>query len=167
MQIEEGTRSERTVRVELHRDEVEILARVAHYYERSMGITRHVLRLTGGDEIKAKYRFIVDEANSLDMVVLGARSHLTSAEGSTVAVPLTVRALVAFWGRLLSSLNIPRSRRKLRRGEAEARRALADKLYRSIKMLHGEMPHLVEQEIATRRAREVEWMRGRLAAKDV
>ncbi|MGI8824184.1 MAG: hypothetical protein ACR2JC_00795 [Chloroflexota bacterium] len=152
-----------TIRFDLTSDEIETLGRVVHYYEKSMGITRFVVRATAPRDIKLKYRFIVDEARALELCVASATADLRQSGDERVSVSLTLRATVAFWGRLLASLKTPRSRRKLRSDEVERREALSRKLGEALTRLSRSHRDLVRQEIATRRTREVAWMQEALA----
>jgi hypothetical protein len=78
------------------------------------------------------------------------------------AVSFTPRALVAFWGRALSSLDSQRSRRKMSDDQIRVREAVAAKLQNGVEALHRKSRKLMESEIATRRAPEVAWMLERL-----
>jgi len=150
--------------MELNEQELVVLGRVTHYYERSMGVTRHLVRLTARGDVKDKFRFIVDESLWLERAVEQARGTISQSDSSTVTVTFTPRAIVALWGRLLSSVNTPRSRRKLRREDVRAREMLSEKLGLSLRALEDLDPALVRAEVATRRTREVEWMRAFLMA---
>jgi hypothetical protein len=77
-------------------------------------------------------------------------------------VTTTYRALIAFWGRLLASLNTPRSRRRLSQAEVERRQALAAKLEEAADNLARRNRARLEAELQTRRPVEEIWMRDRL-----
>ena len=63
---------------------------------------------------------------------------------------------------MLSSLNSPRSRRKLKRDEVDLREQLAEVLACAVEALRGQNVELVEREVEMRKAREQVWMRERL-----
>src|SRR5579884_2381311 len=103
-------KSPRTIAVSMTRDEVEDLASLAHYYERSFGVMRHVVRLTSNREMRQRFRFVAQESRWLADFAAATASDLSADPAS---VSFTPRSLIAFWGRALSSLNSKRSRRKL------------------------------------------------------
>lgn len=133
-----------------------MLADLAHVYER-LGPFRAVVRVTSGPETRRRFRFVADESMLLQRLM-----ERTAAEmrGDLAEVPLTPRALIALWGRVLTGLQ------KKRRGpdtETLARRALLDdKLSAAARALGARDPEALEREIRTRRLPEVEWMRERL-----
>jgi hypothetical protein len=149
-----------TVSVTLTREQVDDLVRLASYYQRSMGVMRHVVRLTSPGPIRRRFRFVAEESRYLQAFAEAVRAEMTNDSDPT---ELTPRSLVAFWGRALSSLNSKRSRRRMSAEEIGRREALADTLRRSTERLWLNEPALVESEIATRRAPEAAWMREQLS----
>lgn len=147
-----------TLRIRLTVPEIKTLVLTARYYERSMGIFRHAVMLTAPGEIKSKYRYVREESSWLQQF---ADAELNRAEASAAPesdVAFTPLAAIAFWGRLLSSLDSARSRRKLTREEASRRHHLADKLASETARLYGRKPRLVQDLVGTRRQREAGWM---------
>lgn len=153
------TRPISTVTLTLTREQVDDLIRLAGYYERSMGVMRHVVRLTSPGPIRRRFRFVSEESYYLQAYAESLRSQMT---GDTETAGLTPRSLVAFWGRALSSLNSRRSRRRMSPDEVARREALAEVCLRAVERLWLKDPSLVEREIATRRAPEAAWMRDQL-----
>ena len=146
------------VRIKLDRDELRTLARVARYYERSMGVFRIAVKMTASGQIRAKYRYLREESAWLERFAEAEIRRAETTEESVTEVKITILALVAFWGRLLSSLESPRSRRKLTREEATRRRHMADVFRDKISTLYKHAPSVVEECIGTRREREARWM---------
>lgn len=148
-----------TISLTLTREETEDLVRLAGYYQQSMGFMRHVVRLTSRGPIRRRFHFVAEESRYLREFAESVRSEMTA---DSVDVEFTPRSLVAFWGRALSSLNSRRSRRRMSAEVIERREDLSDKCRRAIERLWLKNPTLVENEIATRRAPEAEWMRQSL-----
>lgn len=155
----QARRSPSTVSVTLTAEEIEDLAQLAAYYQRSMGFMRHVVRLTSPGPIRQRFDFVAEESRWLGAFVESVRDQ--GADG-TREVAFTPRSLVAFWGRALSSLNSKRSRRRLSAAQLAAREVLAGKLGRATEKLWLRDPGIVAGEIATRRAPEAGWMREQL-----
>jgi hypothetical protein len=89
----------------------------------------------------------------------------TSAQrASTATLVLTPRALVALWGRLLSSTRTARARRRAKAQELATREALAQKLRDAALQVRAVQPDVLEEEIATRRPVEAAWMHEELSA---
>lgn len=145
-----------TISVKLTRDEIDDLVQLARYYERSMGPMRHVVRLTSSGVIRRRFQFVAEESRWLAAFAESVRDEEAANAGE---VTFTPRSLVAFWGRALSSLNSKRSRRRLSPAALERREALAEKLRRAVERLWLQQRNIAENEIATRRASEAEWMR--------
>jgi len=148
--------------IELTLEDVRTLASLAHFYERSLGPMRYLVRLTARRAIKAKYSFVVEESAWLERFASAMVGDLMAGGEGRGCARLTPRTLIAFWGRLLASLHSPRSRRRLSRQEIEAREALASKFQSGAQRLYGSHPRVVEQEISTRRPIEAQWMREKL-----
>jgi hypothetical protein len=151
-----------TVGIRLNDDELADLIDMATYYERSMGIMRHVVRVTSSREMRQRFRFIAEESRWLETFARAAHDE-RSEDGEIV---FTARALVAFWGRALSSLQSKRSRRRMSPLKLEQRELLAEKLARSAEKLWLRNPELMAQEVAGRREPEAEWMWQRLDPSD-
>lgn len=150
------------INIELTRNEVWTLRNLAHYYERSMGPFRFIIRATSRSEIRRRLRFVADESAVLSDFAEATHREMVNRELDEMAVAMTPRTLVAFWGRVLASLNTRRSRRHLSQTQIEQREVLAGKLADSALLLSRRNPNLFEEEIATRRPREVDWMRDQM-----
>lgn len=148
-----------TVTLSLTVEDVEDLVRVAGYYERSMGFMRHVVRLTSARAIRQRFRFVAEESRWLSAFAEATRADM---HGSETDVEFTPRALIAFWGRALSSLKSKRSRRRMSPAQLAQRQLLAGKLERAAARLLLDKPEVMAEELHTRRASEVTWMRERL-----
>jgi hypothetical protein len=153
------TRSVSTVSVTLTRQQVDDLVRLAGYYQRSMGVMRHVVRLTSPGPIRRRFRYVAEESRYLQAFAESLRAEMTDDAQS---LEFTPRSLVAFWGRALSSLDSRRSRRRMSAEEIERREALTAVMRRAVERLWIKDPALTESEIATRRAPEAAWMREQL-----
>ena len=148
--------------VNLTTDEVDTLVLIADYYQKAMGPMRHIVRLTVTGDVRAKYRFISEESKWLKRFAEGQRKDMEEARTMRSEVALTSRALVAFWGRLLTSLNSRRSRRRLSPEELRRREELAAKLEEAARSLERRHPGALQKELLTRRELEAEWIRARL-----
>jgi len=142
--------------------EIDLLIKLANYYEKAMGPTRHLVRLTAPKEVKLKYRFLKEESEWLRLFAESARDRLRVSGADEIPVIFTVRAVVAFWGRILSNLNSTRSRRRLARDAVQARERMAVRLQQTVVELRATHPDLIAQEILSRRSREVPWMQQAL-----
>ena len=150
------------VTLSLNREEANDLVALARYYEKSMGVSRYFVRFASGPEMRARFRFVKLESDVLEQFAraIVERMHLTDAdEGET---DITPRALVAFWGRALSSLNSSRSRRKLSPEKLRVRTSVEVRLRTAVARLQQAAPGVLDDEIATRRTSEAQWMRERL-----
>lgn len=143
-------------------EDLGVLVGVAHHYERSMGPMRFVVPVLAGREVKAKYRFVAEESRWLERFAVTTRDELAAVQGREAAVRFTPLALVAYWGRLLASLDSRRTRRKLSPVEVEARRTLAARLEAAARRLHLADPAALESALSTRRPVEAQWMRDTL-----
>ncbi len=142
--------------------EINLLIKLANYYEKAMGPTRHLVRLTAPKEVKLKYRFLKEESEWLRLFAESAQERLRDSGADEIPVAFTVRAVVAFWGRILSNLNSTRSRRRLGRDAIQARERMAGRLQQTLVELRTTHPDLIAQEILSRRSREVPWMQQAL-----
>jgi hypothetical protein len=142
--------------------EVTDLVEIARYYEKSMGFSRHAVRLVSGSVMRARFRFVSEESRILERFVASVRTEMEAENEPEREIKFTPRSLVAFWGRALSSLDSPRSTRKMSAENIRLREDLACKLQNSVAKLYKRSRKLVEAEIATRRAPEVRWMLERL-----
>src|SRR5712692_3256732 len=115
--------------------EIELLVRSAHYYQKSMGPARHVVRFIAPSAIRTRYRFIAEESSILERFAEATYDEAMGADADQIEATFTARALVAFWGRLLANLNSRRSRRRLSGDQIAAREALAAKLERAAAQL--------------------------------
>ncbi len=146
----------------LSAQEVRTLVRIADYYFRSMGPFRHVVRLTARSELRQRYSFMAEESLWLRRFAEATEREMQSKDAHEWRTPFTLRSLLAFWGRLLASLNSRRSRRKLTEGEIAQREALAAKLRDAAAEVARSRPTLFATELETRRAVESDWMRRQL-----
>ncbi len=154
---------ERTVTIGLSRSEIELLVKLAHFYERSMGPMRYLVRLTAGSEVRAKYRFIAQESRWLERFIASGLSEQSTTSQKEIDLEFSYRAVIAFWGRVLSSLNSRRSRRRLKGQRRIEREELERKFRRTAREIERASPGQLEREFETRRPVEVDWMREALA----
>jgi hypothetical protein len=147
----------------LLRVEVEDLVTLSRYYEKSMGLSRHLVRIASGSVMRARFRFVSDESQILEKFASSVRNDMKEKGEEERPVPFTPRALVAFWGRALSSLDSQRSRRKMSDDQIRIREELTAKLQQAVAALYKKSRGAMEREIETRRATEAVWMRERLA----
>lgn len=157
-----GGHAPSTIELRMTPAEVQLLKRIAPYYQKSMGPLRVVVRLASPRDVRTKYRFITEESNWLRTFAEAVLEDMEGEEAEEFVVRLTPRALVAFWGRLLSSLNSRRSRRRLSAAELAARSALSEKLEATAREAWAKSQEVIELEIATRKRSEAEWMRQKL-----
>lgn len=151
------------VKLDLTAGEIDDLAALAGYYERSMGMMRHVVRFTSPGPIRRRFQFVAEESRWLRAF---AESLQSAPAESRREVEFTPRALVAFWGRALSSLQSKRSRRRMSPGAIAARQVLSDKLGRAAAELWLRDPATLSREVGTRRAPEAEWMRRQIEGEN-
>jgi hypothetical protein len=152
-----------TIALRCSLQEAEDLLELARFYEKSMGASRFFVRLVSGSETRARFKFVAQESDILHAFMQATLADMRAAGEPTHDVVFTLRALVAFWGRAISSLESQRSRRKLSPKKLEARRALELRLREAVRSLHTQSPKMVDDELATRREREITWMQERLA----
>lgn len=151
-----------SVVVELSREDVQTLAALAHFYDRSLRPVRLFIRITSGRDMRRRIRFVAEESNWLEQFARAAQDEMAAAGAQSHGVRLTVRSLIAFWGRVLASLNTPRSRRKLSEAQIEERERLALKLEEAAARLAGRDRAALHRELDTRRPVEAGWIRERL-----
>jgi hypothetical protein len=154
----------RAITVRVTDVEVSILDRLAYYYL-SMRPVRFIIRFTAPMEMRARIKFISEESKWLRRFARSTRDRFRADGTGEADVAFTVRASIAFWGRLLASLNTPRSRRKLSAREVERRQALASKFQAALGPAARNHRKLLEAELATRRPIEQVWMRERLGLR--
>jgi hypothetical protein len=143
-------------------DEVALLVRIADYHLKSMGLMRYLVRLTASGEVRSKYRFVAEESRWLKRFAETVRDDMEAGGQDSAPVEFTPRSLVAFWGRLLASLNSRRSRRRLSAEEIRRREELAARLEEVARLLWLRYPGRLEDELGTRRPAEAGWMRSKL-----
>lgn len=150
-----------SLELELSIDEVETLTRVADFYPRNLGSFRFVVAATSR-EMRSKLQFMTDESKVLRSFAETMHERMASGGQERAVIGFTLRALVAFWGRLLASLNSPRSRRKLRPEEIARREALSARIQAMIADTQVSHSQDVEIELGLRRTSEQIWMRDAL-----
>ena len=153
-----GRRATETVSVRLTLDEVSTLIVLSRYYGRTLGFVRRMIQLGSPGEMRAKARFVHEETYWLRRFAEAQRDRMTDQGDLDATVEFTPRSLVAFYGRTLASLNVPRTRRRLSPAKIEAREALAEKLRTALQALRSSDGSIVEEELQTRRLREREWI---------
>lgn len=151
--------SDKTVTVRLARRDLETLLSLAHYYERSLGPMRHLVRLTGSRETRQRFRYVAEEGKWVQRFIESALRDMKPGPEAMAQVHFTLRTLVACWGRILATLNTRRARRKLSAEDVAQREALEERLREALRPRYQRDRTLVEAELATRRPVEVEWMR--------
>jgi hypothetical protein len=122
--------------------------------------------MVSGAEMRGKARFIREESYWLRRFLVDGRERLSDGDDPSVALQCTPRSLVALYGRLLASLNLPRTRRKLSPQTIQRREGLAEKMADALRGLQRENAGLVEREIETRRAREQTWIAESLQPRE-
>jgi hypothetical protein len=156
-----------TVSVPLSLDEVATLILLSSYYGRTLGSVRRVIQLVSPGEMRAKARFVHEETYWLRRFAEAQRDRMSSREDAESTVEFTPRSLVAFYGRTLASLNVPRTRRRLSPAQIEAREALAEKFRTALETLCSSDGSVVEEELQTRRLRERQWIAEALSGRTV
>jgi hypothetical protein len=151
-------RPAQTVRVLISLDEIDTLMRLSSYYGRALGFVRRVIQLASSGEMRAKARFVQEESYWLRRFAEANRDRMEAGGDTESPIDFTTRSLVAFYGRTLGSLNVPRSRRRLSPGEIKQREALAEKLHAALMKLNATDHELVMEELQTRRLRERGWI---------
>jgi hypothetical protein len=153
-----------TIPVHLLLDEVSTLIRLSRYYGRTLGVVRRAIQIGSRGEMRAKANFVQEEAYWLRRFAEAQRDRMESEGLAESIVAFTPRSLVAFYGRTLASLNVPRARRRLSPEKIQAREALAEKLRSALAAVYSSDRAMVEADIHTRRLREQQWINEGLAA---
>jgi hypothetical protein len=152
--------------LEISVEEARSLIGVSDVYQRSMGPMRHVVRLTTSRDVRGRFDFLDEESRILRSFAEAMVKEAGERPSGHARIRFTLKALIAYWGRLLSSTQTPRSRRRLSEEEIERREALAAKLTACALSLQARAAAAVEDEIGTRRPSERAWMRERLGLGD-
>jgi hypothetical protein len=139
-------------------DEIHALMSLSSYYGRGLGFVRRAIQLASSGEMRAKARFVHEETYWLQRFAEANWNRMQAGGDTESPIDFTTRSLVAFYGRTLGSLNVPRSRRRLSPGQIEQREALAEKLHAALMELNATDHELVADELQTRRLREREWI---------
>lgn len=151
-----------TIAVRLSLEEVSTLIQLSSYYGRTLGVVRRIIQLVSPGEMRVKARFVQEEAYWLRRFAEAQRDRMESESIVEGEVDFTPRALVAFYGRILASLNVPRTRRRMSAEKIAAREALGEKMRAALKVLCSADPARVQAEVETRRLREREWISEQL-----
>ena len=160
-------RAAQTVRVQLSLDEIETLVRLSSYYGPTLGFVRRIIQLASSGEMRAKARFVKEESYWLRRFAEANRDRMEAGGETASPIDFTTRSLVAFYGRTLGSLNVPRSRRRLSPGQITQREALAEKLRTALMEVDATDHELVVDELQTRRLRERVWIEEALNDRNV
>jgi hypothetical protein len=147
-----------TISIRLSLDEVLTLIQLSSYYGRMLGAVRRIIQMVSPGEMRAKSKFVQEEAYWLRRFAEAQRDRMKSQGETESVIDFTPKALVAFYGRTLASLNVPRTRRRLSPEKIEAREALAEKLRSALVNRRSDNQALVDAEVQTRRLREREWI---------
>jgi siroheme synthase (precorrin-2 oxidase/ferrochelatase) len=123
---------------------------------------RFVVRLAAPRGIRARIRYVADESKWLKRLAREIRTSMRSTGEEERDVSFTIPALVGYWGRLLVSVNTPRTRRRLSKSELETRQSLIPRFQEAISSLLPRNRREIEEQLQTRRAAEEIWMRDRL-----
>lgn len=150
------------VRVRLTLEDVRTLQQLAHVYDKSARAIRFLVRRTSSRETQTKFRFVADESAVLEQLAASIRGEMEEAGEESRDVEMLLRALIAYWGRVLASLETPRARRKLSDAQIQAREGLATKLEDAARIALKRHRATLEREISTRRPYEAVWMRDHL-----
>lgn len=157
-----GRGTPREVRITVSVDELRTLALVADYYKRSMGPLRHVVRLTASAEVRGKYRFISEESLWLKRFIESVLPVDGGDSTAQIEVDFASRAVIAFWGRVLSSLHSKRARRRMKPVDLALREGLNQKLRDAARRLQAQDAGCLDADLLTRRPAEVGWMHAEL-----
>lgn len=112
--------------------------------------------------MRAKARFVQEEAYWLRRFAEAQQDRMESQGAAESDVDFTPRTLVAFYGRTLASLNVPRTRRRMSPDKIAVREELAEKLRAALAKLCSTDQTVVEADVRTRRLREREWITAAL-----
>jgi hypothetical protein len=155
------TLSPTSAEVMLSQRDLDALVRVADLYM-TIKPLRPIVRFAAPRDIRARFRFVADESRWLKRFAREMRTGMRSDGLKEREVTFTLPALVGFWGRLLASVNSPRTRRRLSKTEFEIRQELIARFQEALTALASRNRRQVEEQIQTRRPVEEVWMRDRL-----
>jgi hypothetical protein len=147
-----------TIPIQLSVDEMSTLVDLSSYYGRLGGFVRRVIQVVSPAEMRDRARFVQEESYWLRRFAEANRDRMQVSGDSEAKVGFTPRSLVAFYGRSLGTLNMPRSRRRLSPAQIEQREALVEKLRSAVVALRVADDVLLEGELQTRRSRERAWI---------
>jgi hypothetical protein len=148
--------------VQLSRRDLDTLVRVADLYMTIRPI-RFLVRFAAPRSIRSRLRYVSDESKWLKRLAREIRTNMRVGGDPEREVPLTIPVLVGFWGRLLASVNTPRTRRRLSKSELQVRKTLILRFQEALSSLLRRHRRAVEDQLRTRRPAEEIWMRERLA----
>ena len=115
---------------------------------------RFVVRMTAPSQIRARFRFVGDESKWLKRLAKETRAGMREDGRDERDVPLTIPTLVGYWGRLLTSLNTPRHRRRLSGSEYDVRHSMLPRFQDALGSLLVHHRRRIEDQLATRRPAE-------------
>lgn len=150
-----------SVAVRLSQRDLDSLVRISDLYMSARPF-RLVVRITAPRDIRSRFQFVGTESKWLKRLAKETRAGMRARQLDERDVPLTIPALVGYWGRLLASLNTPRHRRRLSRTEHEVRHAMLSRFQDALSSLLKHHRSAVEEQLASRRPVEEIWMRDRL-----
>jgi hypothetical protein len=150
-----------SARVRISQRDVDSLVRVADLYM-TLRPLRFLMRLTAPPSIRARIRYVSDESRWLKRLAREIRASMRASGEEDRDEPFTIPALVGYWGRLLASVNTPRTRRRLSRKELEVRQSLIARFQEALSSLLDRNRRQIEDQLQTRRPAEEIWMRDRL-----
>jgi hypothetical protein len=140
------------------------LVGLSSYYARVGGLVRRVIQLVSPAVMRARATFVQEESYWLRRFAEANRDRMRASGNLEARVGFTPRSLVAFYGRSLGTLNLPRSRRRLSPTQIEQREALVEKLRSAVVLLQAADEALLEGELQTRRSRERAWIEDGLGS---
>lgn len=149
-----------SIALEFSTDELRTLSDLSYFYGKPESALRRFVGLTSGAETRKRFRFVGQESRVLQEMMEAALAE--AVEHGAARVEMTPMSLVATWGRVLSSLNTPRKRRKLSGEQIRQREGIEAKLAGAARELARRRGANLEQELETRRPVEAEWMREAL-----
>jgi hypothetical protein len=151
-------RSMETIPIQISADELSTLVDLSSYHGRIGGFVRRVIQLVSPAEMRVRARFVQEESYWLRRFAEASRDRILASGDSEGKVGFTPRSLVAFYGRSLGTLNMPRARRRLSPAQLEQREVLVAKLRSAVVTLQAADGALLEEELQTRRPRERAWI---------
>jgi hypothetical protein len=156
-----NNRTQPSIAVRLSQRDLDSLVRVSDLYMTARPF-RFVVRMTAPSQIRARFRFVGDESKWLKRLAKETRAGMREDGRDERDVPLTIPTLVGYWGRLLTSLNTPRHRRRLSGSEYDVRHSMLPRFQDALGSLLVHHRRRIEDQLATRRPAEEIWMRERL-----